>query len=225
MSFNLLPQHPRSRTSVIRTEQIALPGQAGGTIGPESSPGTLRSPRPEPAPATFLESCRGYQKTSRLVRCPAPRTCEGDGMKTKPQPTERACRRQGRTARRPHQQDPPNPREDAPHGWPCRLRCRTLIAGRMDRRLFPGHVVGGDWHLTGCDPDQPDDALMEAIGEVGQLLAHEGSGWHELIAESRRLRPLSSIVSVSSCQSECASPSNTCQLSNTAPDLHPAPKM
>ena len=58
----------------------------------------------------------------------------------------------------------------------------------MDRRLFPGHTLSeGDWHLTGCDPDQPDDALMEAIGEVGQLLAHEGSGWHELIAESRRL--------------------------------------
>ncbi len=37
--------------------------------------------------------------------------------------------------------------------------------------------------------------------------------------------PLSSIVSVSSCQSECASPSNTCQLSNTAPNLHPVPKM
>jgi hypothetical protein len=52
---------------------------------------------------------------------------------------------------------------------------------------FPDTLSEGDWHLTGCDPDQPDDALMEAIGEVGQLLAHEGSGWHELIAESRRL--------------------------------------
>ena len=45
----------------------------------------------------------------------------------------------------------------------------------------------GDWHLTGCDPDQPDDAFMEAIGEVGQLLARGGSGWQELITESRWL--------------------------------------
>src|SRR5258705_13935580 len=45
-------------TSVIRIEQIALPGQAGGTIGPESSSGALPSPRPEPAPATALESAR-----------------------------------------------------------------------------------------------------------------------------------------------------------------------
>jgi hypothetical protein len=28
---------------------------------------------------------------------------------------------------------------------------------------------------------------MEAIGEVGQLLAREGSLWHELIAEARWL--------------------------------------
>ena len=60
------------------------------------------------------------------------------------------------------------------------------LAGWIDD-YFPDTLSEGDWHLTGCDPDQPDDALMEAIGEVGQLLAHEGSGWHELIAESRRL--------------------------------------
>jgi hypothetical protein len=50
---------------------------------------------------------------------------------------------------------------------------------------FPDTLSEDDWHLTGCPPRQPDDTLMEAIGEVGQLLARGGSGWQELIAESR----------------------------------------
>src|ERR1700730_5515288 len=50
---------------------------------------------------------------------------------------------------------------------------------------FPDALSEGDWHLTGCEPDQPDGALMEATGEVGQLLAHQGSGWHERIADGR----------------------------------------
>jgi hypothetical protein len=103
----------------------------------------------------------------------------------------------------------PNAGEDAEgeRAWTGRVQivrvradkfaCRMVgVAGSVAEYLwlggwidayFPDTLSEGDWHLTGCDPDQPDDALMEAIGEVGQLLAHEGSGWHELIAESRRL--------------------------------------
>jgi hypothetical protein len=51
-----------------------------------------------------------------------------------------------------------------------------------------------DRHLVGCEPDEPDDALMIAIEDVGRLFARDGSGWQELIAEARRLivdsRPL-----------------------------------
>jgi hypothetical protein len=78
-----------------------------------------------------------------------------------------------------------------------KFACRMVgVAGSVAEHLwlggwiddyFPDTLSEGDWHLTGCDPDQPDDALMEAIGEVGQLLARDGSGWQELIAESRWL--------------------------------------
>src|SRR5882762_8131040 len=96
----------------------------------------------------------------------------------------------------------PNAREDAEgeRAWIGRVQivcvradkfaCRMVgVAGSVAEHLwlggwiddyFPDTLSEGDWHLTGCDPDQPDDTLMEAIVEVGQLLAREGSLWHEL---------------------------------------------
>jgi hypothetical protein len=32
-----------------------------------------------------------------------------------------------------------------------------------------------DRHLVGCEPDEPDDALMIAIEDVGRLFARDGS--------------------------------------------------
>jgi hypothetical protein len=103
----------------------------------------------------------------------------------------------------------PNDGEEAEHEgtWTGRVQiesvradkfaCRMVgVAGSVAEHLwlggsiddyFPDTLPEGDWHLTGCDPDQPDDAFMEAIGEVGQLLARGGSGWQELITESRWL--------------------------------------
>ena len=75
--------------------------------------------------------------------------------------------------------------------------CRMVgVAGSVAEHLwlgggiddyFPDTLSEDDWLLTGCHPAQPDDPLMVAIGEVGQLLARGGSGRQELIAESRRL--------------------------------------
>ena len=50
-----------------------------------------------------------------------------------------------------------------------------------------GLMSESDWHLAGCAPDEPDDALMHAVEEVGQLFERDGPGWQELIAEARRL--------------------------------------
>jgi hypothetical protein len=62
-----------------------------------------------------------------------------------------------------------------------KFACRMVgVAGSVAEHLwlggwidnyFPDTLSEDDWHLTGCPPRQPDDALMEAIGEVCQLLA------------------------------------------------------
>jgi hypothetical protein len=63
-----------------------------------------------------------------------------------------------------------------------------LWRGRWIEDFFPeGNMSESDWHLAGCNPDEPDDAIMDAIGEVGRLFEHDGFWWQELIAESRRL--------------------------------------
>jgi hypothetical protein len=63
-----------------------------------------------------------------------------------------------------------------------------LWRGGWIEDYFPDEAMSeSDWHLAGCEPDKPDDALMDAIGEVGQMFARGGSGWQDLIAESRRL--------------------------------------
>jgi hypothetical protein len=53
--------------------------------------------------------------------------------------------------------------------------------------FFPDAMSESDWHLAGCAVDQPDDALMQAASDVGELFARGGPGWQELVAESRRL--------------------------------------
>jgi hypothetical protein len=53
--------------------------------------------------------------------------------------------------------------------------------------FYPGTMSESDWCLTGCKPDEPDDALMVAVEEVGRLLARGGRQWPALIAEARRL--------------------------------------
>jgi hypothetical protein len=59
--------------------------------------------------------------------------------------------------------------------------------GWIEEYLPQEEMSESDWRLAGCVPNQPDDVLMSAIGEVGQLLARDGSEWQALIAESRRL--------------------------------------
>jgi hypothetical protein len=63
-----------------------------------------------------------------------------------------------------------------------------LWRGRWIEDYSPeGNMSESDWHLAGCNPDEPDDAFMHAVEEVGQLFERDGLGWQELIAESRRL--------------------------------------
>jgi hypothetical protein len=50
-----------------------------------------------------------------------------------------------------------------------------------------GSMSRSDWQMAGCAPNVPDDLFRDAVGEVGRLLARDGAGWKELIAESRRL--------------------------------------
>jgi len=40
-----------------------------------------------------------------------------------------------------------------------------------------------DWRLCGCRPDEPDDALIEAAGKVGELFSRDGAQWRAVIAE------------------------------------------
>ncbi len=71
------------------------------------------------------------------------------------------------------------------------------VAGSVAEHLWRGGWVEeywpdeslsvSDWHLAGCKPDEPDDAFMDAIAEVGRLLAREGPEWQALVTESRRL--------------------------------------
>ena len=74
----------------------------------------------------------------------------------------------------------------------------VLVAARFCEPSSELHIAE-DWYRR------------TALSDLLQL-GDEEVIWH---------RPLSSIGSESSCQSECASPNNTCLLSNTAPDLHP----
>jgi hypothetical protein len=62
-----------------------------------------------------------------------------------------------------------------------------LWCGGCIEDFFLDAMSKSDWYFAGCDPDEPDDTLMDAIREVGQMLARDGAGWQELIAESRRL--------------------------------------
>jgi hypothetical protein len=62
-----------------------------------------------------------------------------------------------------------------------------LWCGGTIEDFSPDAMSRSDWYFAGCDPNEPDDALMDAIGEVGRLLARDGPIWQELIAESRRL--------------------------------------
>jgi hypothetical protein len=92
--------------------------------------------------------------------------------------------------------------------WAGRVQIQTSGTPEMARRMvgvagavaewlwrggwiedyFPeGTMSESDWHLAGCNPDEPDDALMDAIGEVGRLFERDSLAWQELIAESRRL--------------------------------------
>jgi hypothetical protein len=57
--------------------------------------------------------------------------------------------------------------------------------------FYPEEMSESDWHLTGCNPDEPDDALIQAAGKVGELLSRNGPQWRGLIAEARRLIVLS----------------------------------
>lgn len=80
-------------------------------------------------------------------------------------------------------------------------RRRVGVAGSIAEHLWHGGWIGeylrqeeiqeemseSDWRLAGGVPNEPDDVLISAIGEVGQLLARGGSEWQSLIAESRRL--------------------------------------
>lgn len=62
-----------------------------------------------------------------------------------------------------------------------------LWSGGWIEDFFPDAMSESDWHLAGCLPDKPDDALLDAVGEVGQLFHCGGPDWRELIAETRRL--------------------------------------
>jgi len=61
------------------------------------------------------------------------------------------------------------------------------LGGWIEDYSPEGSMSESDWHLAGCNPDEPDDALVDAAGEVGQLFDRGGPGWRELIAETRRL--------------------------------------
>jgi hypothetical protein len=72
------------------------------------------------------------------------------------------------------------------------------VAGSVAEHLWHGGWIEdyspdeamseSDWHLAGCDPDdEPDDVFLDAIEDVGRLFTRNGSGWQELVAESRRL--------------------------------------
>jgi hypothetical protein len=70
-------------------------------------------------------------------------------------------------------------------------RCMVGVAGDVAEHLwrggwiedfFPDGMSESDWRLAGCVPDEPDDALMDAVGEVGQLFHRGGPGWRQLIA-------------------------------------------
>jgi hypothetical protein len=53
--------------------------------------------------------------------------------------------------------------------------------------VYPDGMSETDWALAGCDPDEPDDLLMDAGEEVGRLFERDGLRWQELLAETRRL--------------------------------------
>jgi hypothetical protein len=53
--------------------------------------------------------------------------------------------------------------------------------------FYPDVMSKSDWRLSGCEPDEPDDLLIDAAAEVGRLLSRETPHWQALIAEIRHL--------------------------------------
>jgi hypothetical protein len=133
VSFNPPPQHPRSRTPVIRTEQIAIPGQASGTLGPESGPVALQSQPAKPAPAASVDSANGYRLVGRqglkaggprqpLAIAPAHESRSGNWLMTQPLRFEKIPRNQ-RSLSRPvvagDRNQSANRKEKRPGGGPA----------------------------------------------------------------------------------------------------------
>jgi hypothetical protein len=61
-----------------------------------------------------------------------------------------------------------------------------LCGGGWIEDYFP-EMSESDWGLAGCEPDEPDGALMDAVADVGELFERDGPGWRELMTEARRL--------------------------------------
>jgi hypothetical protein len=75
--------------------------------------------------------------------------------------------------------------------------CRMVgCAGAVAEWLWGGNWIEdfyldgmseADWLIAGCAEGCPDDALMDAVQQVGKLFERCGAGWQELVAEARRL--------------------------------------
>jgi hypothetical protein len=79
--------------------------------------------------------------------------------------------------------------------WIGRIQIVQAPADPLARRMIgvAGEVAEhlwfdeSDWRLAGCEPDEPDDLLIDASAEVDRLLSRETPYWRALIAEIRHL--------------------------------------
>ena len=80
-----------------------------------------------------------------------------------------------------------------------RQRCMIGVAGAVAELSWRGAPIDGeywvdpmmmspsDWSLVECEPGNPDDKCIEAIGSVTEVLERGASHWPKLVMETRRL--------------------------------------
>lgn len=55
------------------------------------------------------------------------------------------------------------------------------------RLEFPDAMSETDWNLAGCEPGDPDDALLAAAEQVVEMIRRAGPLWPEIVREARRM--------------------------------------
>jgi hypothetical protein len=72
----------------------------------------------------------------------------------------------------------------------------VAVAGPVAEHLWGGESIEefpfdclsqSDWRLANCEPNEPNEFLIDAVERAGQLFERHGEGWQALLLESRRL--------------------------------------